>query len=110
MGVITGLCFGKDLYAVDVPNFQAPLDVALDNLTPAFTSFRHFTLLHNIISSMLPNMSAMMNPDVKGLVQMQVLLRESIEDHDNNPSSHDRLIHSKTIFHLLLDSKAKKES
>lgn len=41
---------------------------------------------------------------------MQVLLRESIEDHVNNLSSHDRLAHSKTISHLLLDSKAKRES
>jgi hypothetical protein len=41
---------------------------------------------------------------------MQVLLRESIEDRVNNPSSHDHLTHSKTIFHLLLDSKVKEES
>jgi|SRR5271156_5627715 len=40
---------------------------------------------------------------------MQVLLRESIEDHINYRSSLDRLTHSKMIFHLLLDSKAKKE-
>ena len=63
LDVITDLCFGKDLYAVDVPNFQTPVVVALHNLTPAFTSFRHFSLLHNIISSMLPNMSVMMNPE-----------------------------------------------
>jgi hypothetical protein len=55
-------------------------------------------------------MSVVMNPDMKGLVQMQMLLMESIEDHNNNPSSHDHLTRSKTIFHLLLDSEAKKES
>lgn len=40
---------------------------------------------------------------------MQAFLRESIEDHINYHSSLDRLTHSKMIFHLLLDSKAKKE-
>ena len=59
---------------------------------------------------MLPKVSVMMNPDMKGLVQMQVLMRETIEDHINNPSSHDRLAHSKTVIYLLLDSEAKKES
>jgi cytochrome P450 len=51
----------------------------------------------------------MMNSDTKGLVQTQVLLRESTEDHINYRSSLDRLTHSKMIFHLLLESKAKKE-
>src|SRR5438045_3992345 len=48
-----------------------------------------------------------MNPDTKGLVQMQQLPGESIAHHAKDPHNLDNLTHSKTIYHLLLGSTEK---
>jgi cytochrome P450 len=109
MDVITHLCFGKDIKAVEAPDFKAPLVEALHNSTPAFTVFRHFSLLRKMVFNMPPKMSIAMNPDTKGLIQMQQLLSKSITEHVRDPHSLDHLTHSKTIYHVLLDSKEHKE-
>jgi cytochrome P450 len=62
-----------------------------------------------MVFNMPPTISIAMNPDMKGLIQMQQLLTESIADHVQDPHSLDHLTHSKPIFHLLLDSKIQKE-
>lgn len=71
MDVITSLCFGQPINAVDKPDFKAPLVEAMQNGIPIVTVFKHFPIVRILINSMPPDIGIAMSPDVAGLIRMQ---------------------------------------
>jgi hypothetical protein len=71
MDVITTFCFGKPIYAVDAPEFQAPIVMAMDASLPVFLGFKYSNLLKNMILKCPPKLSKIVSPATAGLVDLQ---------------------------------------
>lgn len=71
MDVITYLCFGQPINAVDEPDFKSPLIEAMDSGLPIITIFKHFPIVRILINTMPPDIGIAMSPDVAGLIRMQ---------------------------------------
>ncbi|KAI9865057.1 MAG: hypothetical protein M1830_006062, partial [Pleopsidium flavum] len=106
MDVITCLCFGQSIDAVDEPDFKAPLVEAMHISTLIFPFFKHFDLYRKMIMSCPPRISVALSPETAGLIRMQQLLKRQIASHVSNPESLAHLPHSTTIYHLLLNPEA----
>lgn len=71
MDLITTFCFGKPIHAVDEPDFQAPIVMAMDASSPVFVMFKYSDLFKNMILKCPPNLSKIMSPATSGLVDLQ---------------------------------------
>lgn len=71
MDVIMTFCFGKPIDAVDAPDFQAPIVVAMHASAPVFVNFKYSEPFKNMILKCPPNLSKMMSPETAGLVDLQ---------------------------------------
>ena len=80
MDVITYLCFGQSLNAVNEPGFKAPLIEAMHNSTPLVPVFKHFKLIRKLIMSLPPNIAIATSPDIAGLIRMQVVSNPQFVD------------------------------
>ncbi|KAH7091937.1 cytochrome P450 monooxygenase-like protein [Paraphoma chrysanthemicola] len=106
MDVIMTFCFGKPIDAVDAPDFQAPIVVAMDASAPVFVNFKYSDVFKNMILKCPPNLSKIMSPETAGLVDLQQLLRGQINGLTNDPEKLKLLPHKMTIFHRLMDADA----
>ncbi|KAL1612220.1 hypothetical protein SLS60_000444 [Paraconiothyrium brasiliense] len=106
MDVITTFCFGKPIYAVDAPGFQAPIVMAMDASLPVFVGFKYSDLFKNMILKCPPKLSKILSPATSGLVDLQQLLLHQINDLTNDPEKLKALPHNMTIYHRLLDADA----
>ncbi|KAJ4357623.1 uncharacterized protein N0V89_002199 [Didymosphaeria variabile] len=106
MDVITTFCFGKPIYAVDAPGFQAPIVMAMDASLPVFVGFKYSDLFKNMILKCPPKLSKVLSPATSGLVDLQQLLLHQIDDLTNDPEKLKALPHNMTIYHRLLDADA----
>lgn len=71
MDVITYLCFGKSVDAIDAPGFKAPIIVAMDASLPVFVRFKHSEIYKNMIMNCPPKLSKIISPATAGLVDLQ---------------------------------------
>lgn len=71
MDIITYLCFGKSVDAINEPNFQAPILLALDASTSVFVRFKHSEVYKNMIQKCPPNIAKKISPEVSGLIDLQ---------------------------------------
>lgn len=71
MDIITSLCFGKSVNALDEPDFKAPIIVAMDASLPVFSRFKHYEWYKNMIMNCPPNLSKKLSPETAGLVDLQ---------------------------------------
>lgn len=68
--VITTLCFGNPIHAVDAPDFNAPIVVALDASTPVSLYFKYSDLFKNFILKCPPKLSRILSPLTAGLIDL----------------------------------------
>lgn len=68
--VITTFCFGKPIHAIDAPDFNAPIVVAMDASLPVFIFFKYSNLIKNFIMKSPPRLSKMMSPQTAGMVDL----------------------------------------
>ncbi|KAJ4992818.1 hypothetical protein SVAN01_01522 [Stagonosporopsis vannaccii] len=106
MDIICTFCFGKSIHAVDAPDFAAPIVVAMDASLPVFIRFKYSELYKNMIMNCPPKLSKVISPSTAGLVDLQQLLKQQINDLTDNPDKLEQLPHSMTIYHRLMDPKA----
>lgn len=104
---ITTYCFGNSVNAIDEPDFQAPIVVAIDNSLPTFHLFKHFPLFRHLIFSLPPWLAIKASPETAGLTQLQVILGEQVRDVSVHPEKLAAATHP-TIYHRLLDRDAHK--
>lgn len=71
MDVVTYLCFGKSVDATNEPGFQAPIVEAMDASLPAFIGFKHSEIFKNMIMKCPPDLSRLVSPATRGLVDLQ---------------------------------------
>ncbi|KAL5374850.1 hypothetical protein DPSP01_011602 [Paraphaeosphaeria sporulosa] len=106
MDVITSFCFGKPIYAVDAPGFQAPIVMAMDASLPVFVGFKYSDVFKNMILKYPPKLSKVVSPATAGLVDLQQLLLRQINDLTSDPEKLKALPHNMTIYYRLLDADA----
>lgn len=107
--VITTLCFGNPIHAVDAPDFKAPIVVALDASTPVSLYFKYSDLFKNFILKCPPKLSRVLSPLTAGLIDLNELLMHQINDLTNNPEKLKLLPHNMTVFHRLMDPDAHRD-
>lgn len=71
MDVITYLCFGQDIDAVNEPDFESPLIKAMADGADIITMFKHFPLLRRLVLSIPPEQAIKSNPQIAGMIRMQ---------------------------------------
>ncbi len=71
MDVITYLCFGQSVDAINEPNFKAPIIVAMDASLAVFVRFKHSDFYKNMIMNCPPRLSKILSPATAGLVDLQ---------------------------------------
>ncbi|KAI8935073.1 hypothetical protein NX059_007668 [Plenodomus lindquistii] len=104
--VITTFCFGKPIHAIDAPDFNAPIVVAMDNSLPVVVFFKYSNLIKNFIIKSPPKLSKMMSPLTAGMVDLNLLLQQQINELTANPEKLNLLPHNMTIYHRLMDPEA----
>ncbi|KAJ9663462.1 hypothetical protein H2201_005670 [Coniosporium apollinis] len=103
MDVITYLCFGASVDAIEAPDFKAPIIEAMDASLPVFVRFKHAEWYKNMIMNCPPNISRVVSPETAGLVDLQQILKKQISNLTENPENLAHLPHQMTIYHRLLD-------
>lgn len=106
MDVITYLCFGASVNAIEAPDFKAPIIEAMDASLPVFVRFKHAEWYKNMIMNCPPNISRVVSPETAGLVDLQQILKKQISNLTENPENLAHLPHQMTIYHRLLDKEA----
>lgn len=71
MDVITYLCFGQPMDAINEPDFKAPLIGAMHAGTLLVPIFVHFKIIRKWIMDCPPELAIAMSPDTAGLINMQ---------------------------------------
>ncbi|KAL6246705.1 hypothetical protein RBB50_006012 [Rhinocladiella similis] len=100
--VITYLCFGNSVDAVNAPDHVAPIILALDASLPVFPAFKHSSMYKNMIINCPPSISKVVSPQTAGLVDLQQVLKKQIDNVTSDPDNLKKLPHSTTIYHELL--------
>ncbi|KAK5958385.1 hypothetical protein OHC33_000227 [Knufia fluminis] len=100
--VITYICFGHSVNALESPGHEAPIILAMDASLPVFVRFKYSSLYKNMIIKCPPNISKVVSPATKGLVNLQVAIKEQVVDLKNNPEHLKTLPHNTTIWNELL--------
>ncbi|KAF2235666.1 cytochrome P450 monooxygenase-like protein [Viridothelium virens] len=106
MDIITFLCFGTSINAIDEPGFRAPITEAMEASLPVFIGFKHSDLYKNMILGCPAEISKVISPATRGLVELQQLLQRQIKELTNDPKKLEKLPHEMTIYHRLLDNEA----
>jgi cytochrome P450 len=106
MDIITYLCFGSSVDAINAPGFQAPIIEAMEASLPVFIRFKHSELYKNMIMNCPPKLSKILSPPTSGLVDMQQMIRKQLRDLTQHPENIDHLPHNMTIYHQLMDKEA----
>ncbi|EAS30658.3 uncharacterized protein CIMG_06137 [Coccidioides immitis RS] len=106
--VITYLCFGSSVDAINAPDHQAPIIIAMDASLPVFVRFKHSAFYKSMIVNCPPAISKIVSPLTAGLVDLQQLLKGQIKEMTEDPSTLEKLPHSRTVFHELLRPEAYK--
>lgn len=75
MDIICTFCFGKPINAVDAPDFEAPIVMAMDASMPVFIRFKYSDLFKNMIMKCPPKLSKIISPSTAGLVDLQQVHR-----------------------------------
>ncbi|KAL9050621.1 MAG: hypothetical protein Q9162_006517 [Coniocarpon cinnabarinum] len=105
MDVITYLCFGKSVDALQEPEFRAPIILAMDASTPVLVRFKHSDLYKSMIQQCPPRLAKIISPETSGLVDLQQIISAQIKSFSDSPRNLELLPHNLTIYHLLLSSK-----
>jgi cytochrome P450 len=106
MDIITYLCFGQSVDAINAPGFKAPIIEAMDASLPVPTYFKHSELYKNMIMKCPPDLSRKISPATRGLVDMQEMIKSQIRDLTQHPENLKHLPHNMTIYHQLMDREA----
>ncbi|KAI9663042.1 MAG: hypothetical protein M1821_008090 [Bathelium mastoideum] len=109
LDIITLLCFGTSIDAINHPGFHAPIVDAMDASSPTFIRFKHFDWYKNMILGCPAEVSKVLSPITSGLVDLQQMLQRQIRDLTNDPEQLRKLPHETTIYHRLLDKEAHKD-
>ena len=99
--VITSFCFARCVDAISVPDFHAPLVVALEAAGPVFVILRNFPLIRRLIFSLPPWLSDILSPEMAGLGMLQQILHAQLDEAIANPKSLENAPHP-IIYHELL--------
>jgi cytochrome P450 len=110
MDIITYLCFGSSVDAINAPGFQAPIIEAMDASLPVFVRFKHSEMYKNMIMNCPPKLSKILSPATSGLVDMQQMIKAQIRDLTEHPEKLKHLPHNMTIYHQLMDKEAYRTS
>lgn len=69
--VASDLCFGNSVNAINAPNHEAPIILAMDASLPVFVRFKHSSLYKGVITNCPPRLSKIVSPATAGLVDLQ---------------------------------------
>ncbi|EFW23057.1 benzoate 4-monooxygenase cytochrome P450 [Coccidioides posadasii str. Silveira] len=103
--VITYLCFGSSVDAINAPDHQAPIIIAMDASLPVFVRFKHSAFYKSMIVNCPPAISKIVSPLTAGLVDLQQLLKGQIKEMTEDPSTLEKLPHSRTVFTSCCDQR-----
>lgn len=106
MDIITSLCFGSTVDALHAPGFFAPIIEAMDASLPVFIRFKHFEWYKNMIVGCPPNISKIISPSTRGLIDLQLMIKSQIQDLAQHPEKLDHLPHKMTVYHQLMNKEA----
>jgi cytochrome P450 len=106
MDIVTYLCFGSSVDAINAPEFKAPIIAAMDASYPVVVRFKHSFLYKDMILGCPPKISKVISPSTRGLVDMQLLIKGQIQDLVQHPEKIEYLPHNMTIYHCLMDKEA----
>jgi hypothetical protein len=81
MDVITYICFGQSVDAINEPDFKAPIVTAMDASLPVFIGFRHSETYMKMITGCPPSIAKLTTPDIAGLIDMQQVCRPTALMH-----------------------------
>jgi len=101
--IVTYFCFGQSINAINAPGFDAPIIDSLDFSFPIFIRFKYSTLYKNMILKCPPEISRIISPSTRALVNLQIILRKQINDLSANPENLKQLPHQLTLYHRLID-------
>jgi cytochrome P450 len=102
---ISAFCFGKSLNALSIPDFRAPIVLAMDYANPEFLPFKHLPSYRSLIWTLPPWIAAKFLPDTSGFAQVSSLTSSQVDAAIEDPSSLQKYPHP-TIYHRLLDPAA----
>jgi len=106
---IMTLCFGNPIHAIDAPGFRAPIVEAMEACSPVFLRFKYSDFYKNMILQCPPKLSRILSPETAGLVDLQELLKQQINDFADDPEKLKALPHNMTVWHRLLDIDAHRD-
>jgi hypothetical protein len=106
MDVITYLCYGQSVDAINAPGFQAPIIEAMDASLPVFVRFKHSEMYKNMIIKCPPKISRIISPATRGLVDLGEMIRSQISELTEHPEKLEHLPHNMTIYHQLMNKEA----
>lgn len=100
--IMADLCFGHSVDALKVPDYKAPIILAMDGTKPAFQRFKHSSMYKNMIMGTPPEIAKIIAPETKGLIELQQTLRAQVNELSTDPDALKKLPHSTTIWNELL--------
>lgn len=107
LDTITQFCFAKDVAAVDAPDFQAPIIIAMDAALGPFAVFKNFEPIRATVFALPGWLTKITSPPLAGLVDLQTILGAQVKEVARNPGALKDAPHP-IIYHRLLDSEAHK--
>ncbi|TKA72784.1 hypothetical protein B0A49_03538 [Cryomyces minteri] len=104
--IITYLCFGSSVDAIEEPHFNAPIVQAMSAVGTTQVRFKYSTLYRNMILKCPSYLSKKLSPETAGVVDMRQMLVEQINGLSADPEKLAKLPHQTTIYHLLMSKEA----
>ncbi|SLM39398.1 cytochrome p450 monooxygenase [Lasallia pustulata] len=106
--IITYLCFGHSIDAIEEPEFRAPLVLAMEPLLLEAIRIKHSDTYKAIMTHCPPSLLSKFNPATAGFVDLQQFLQQQIGNLAENPGQISHLPHSMTMYHQLMNEEAYK--
>ncbi|KAF7789154.1 hypothetical protein EIP86_000091 [Pleurotus ostreatoroseus] len=99
---IMSFCFANSLHALREPNFEAPVEKAMTLALPTVTKIKYLPIIKHFSSICPPALMSFLKPELAGLVQMRVVLRDQVKHVLENATALQEAPHP-VIYHALLN-------
>ena len=99
---IMSFCFANSLHALREPSFEAPVEKAMTLALPTVTKIKYLPIIKHFSSICPPALMSFLKPELAGLVQMRVVLRDQVKHVLENATALQEAPHP-VIYHALLN-------